>query len=369
MQTISLIDVTLDHHRQQLLLEAARERLARQVSPPSNPRHSRAIGRFAARLSLAVMVLVASIASTVGSVLPAHASGNTVDVDLNSVYNIATIQGLNVVASAATDDASVTQSGASSDARGLWRFQPITSQNGTTQYEIVNLDTLNKCLSVYYNSTAAAGKIVIYECHSWADQLWTLTPHGAVVTIQSVSSSLYLDVPGNSAAWGTQLTQNSGALLPEQYFGLVKYSTIRTSPATYRLTTTWSLALDVASNDNDARVIQSGVLVGRPSQAWTFMRQSDGFYELQNAGSGRCLSVYYNSLQQGAGLVQYDCHGWQDQEWQVVPDLVGGLSIALRSRSNGYVADVPGGTPLNGTQLDVWTLNNGFNQVLTLTAL
>jgi hypothetical protein len=371
MHAPSFIEATANYRRQELLQEAARERLASQVNPRNTARRNGAHGHLFARAIIAAVVVVASIAPTVGGA-PAYASSDAAGVDINSVYQIATANGLDVVAKTADDDAPVIQSGASDDSHALWRFQPTTAPDGTTQYEIVNLTRLNKCLSVYYNSTSAGGQIVVYECHAWADQLWRLSPHGALVTIQSVSSGLYLDVPGDSAAWGTQLIQNRdafGAPLLDEYFGLVRYSTIQTSPAVYRLTTAWSLALDVVSNDNDARVVQSGVSIGRLSQEWSFIRQSDGLYELRNVGSGRCLSVYYNSLQSGAGLVQYDCQGWADQKWQVVAQNLGGASISLRSLSSKLVVDVPGGTPVIGTQLDQWSITGGTNQLFTLTLL
>jgi hypothetical protein len=87
--------------------------------------------------------------------------------------------------------------------------------------------------------------------------------------------------------------------------------------------------------------------------------------EIRNLASGKCLSGYYNSLDKGTGLVQYDCHGWPDQEWQVLPQISGGLSISLQSRSSGYYVNIPGGSPLAGTQLIQWPTSS--NEVFTLT--
>ena len=184
---------------------------------------------------------------------------------------------------AEADDAPVTKRGSTDAIGGLWRFQPVTVQNGLTEYEIVNINNVNRCLSVYYNSTTAGGKIVIYKCNGWADQLWTLGARTAPWSPFNPCPVVCTWMSRNSGAWDTQLIQGngvSGSSLPEQYLGLVKYSAVQTSPWSYRITTTWSLALDVASNDNDAGVIESAVAIGSSSQKWSFDRQSDGFYEL-----------------------------------------------------------------------------------------
>jgi hypothetical protein len=40
--------------------------------------------------------------------------------------------------------------------------------------------------------------------------------------------------------------------------------------------------------------------------------------------------------------VQYDCHGWSDQQWWLIGK--GGPSFAIRSVRSRYLVDVPGGT-------------------------
>jgi hypothetical protein len=326
---------------------------------------SRSVARLLAPLGAAALLASTSLGSLVAGTTPAYAS--SADPDLNAVYTIATTFGLELVGGNG-NDAPVTQSGASEDVSHDWRFQPVSTQGGVTQYEIVNSSTQG-CLSVYYNSLSAGAPVVVYECHGWADQLWTLAPQGDLVTIQSVSSHLYLDVPGGSGIWGTQLVQNPLSIgLNYALFGLVRYDSIQPSPRNYRLTTAWSLAMDVDSSDDDAPVIQRGV-DGSFSQEWSFLRQSNGTYEVVNASTGKCLSLYYGRTNQGAPLVQYDCHGWSDQQWRIIPLSRGGVSFELQSAASGYYVDVPGGTPVWGTQLDVWSLNLSLNQAWVLTPL
>jgi len=122
----------------------------------------------------------------------------------------------------------------------------------------------------------------------------------------------------------------------------------------YRITTALSgLAVDVefGSTDNDARVVQYPVSLGSASQAWQVL-QGPGFgYQLRNANSGKCLTVYNNSTEAGAKLVQHDCHGFADQLW-LLSDVGGGFLIqSLRSYQ---AVDVPGGTIFWNTWLQQW---------------
>src|SRR3954451_7302899 len=137
-----------------------------------------------------------------------------------------------------------------------------------------------------------------------------------------------------------------------------------------RITTAYTgLAMDVeaASGDDDAKVVQNPVNIGSASQAWQFLQQPNGSYELRNANSGKCLSVYYNSTAAGAKLVQYDCHGWTDQQWQLAG--MGGPTLAIQSVLSSYRVDVPGGTIAWNTQLQQWPSYRGYepNQWFYLT--
>jgi hypothetical protein len=166
---------------------------------------SRSLARLVAPLGAAALLATSTFASLLAGTTPAFAS--SADPDINAVYSISTTFGLELVGGT-SDDAPVTQSGANDDLNHAWRFQPVSTQGGVTQYEIV--DILSRgCLSVYYNSTSAGAPLVVYSCNGWADQLWTLAPQGNLVSIQSVSSGWYVNVPSASARWGTQLMQSA----------------------------------------------------------------------------------------------------------------------------------------------------------------
>ncbi|MCW2675191.1 MAG: Endo,4-beta-xylanase precursor [Modestobacter sp.] len=128
------------------------------------------------------------------------------------------------------------------------------------------------------------------------------------------------------------------------------------APLTYRITTAGSsLALDVqdSATTDDTPVVQNPVNVGSRSQAWQTLLQSNGNYELVNANSGMCLSVYYAQTTAGAPLVQYDCHGYTDQQWKINgPNSTGDFSF--QSALDNFYVDVPGGSVAWNTQLDLW---------------
>jgi len=58
MYAPSAIETLTEYRRQQLLQEAARDRLARQAERPSNAHHHRPIGRLFAQLSMAAALHV-----------------------------------------------------------------------------------------------------------------------------------------------------------------------------------------------------------------------------------------------------------------------------------------------------------------------
>ena len=142
---------------------------------------------------------------------------------------------------------------------------------------------------------------------------------------------------------------------------------------TYRITTSTSLALDIAgaSRGDGAPLIQWGIN-GGANQQWRFVPLGGTYYEIVNVNSGKCLTVPGGSLTPGTGIVQWTC-GRAGQTWlgsflswgtassyQVVTFTLGNSEIAM---------DVPGGSGLWGTQLATWYENGLANQSLFLTPL
>ncbi|MET0623248.1 MAG: RICIN domain-containing protein [Pyrinomonadaceae bacterium] len=82
----------------------------------------------------------------------------------------------------------------------------------------------------------------------------------------------------------------------------------------------------------------------------TAAAQADTYFEIVARHSGKCLDVEAESQAAGARVLQWDCGGWTNQQWRVIP--VGGGYYKIVARHSGKVLDVQGGALTNGTP--VW---------------
>jgi hypothetical protein len=140
---------------------------------------------------------------------------------------------------------------------------------------------------------------------------------------------------------------------------------------TYRITTQGSLAFDVSggSHGDGAAVIQWPVNYGA-NQSWQVVNLPDGYQQLRNVNSGKCLTLGYpgGPNTPGTGLTQWSCGTSLNQEWAIDPDTVNGWGNYLfYSGLQNAAIDVPGGTGNWGTQLIAWPFSHGWNQNFHLT--
>ena len=146
------------------------------------------------------------------------------------------------------------------------------------------------------------------------------------------------------------------------------------SSHTYRITTQGSLALDVSggSRGDGAAVIQWPVN-GGANQSWRVVDLPDGYQQLRNVNSGKCLTLGYPGSpgNPGTGITQWVCGSSLNQEWAVDPDTVNnyGNYLIYSGLQNGAAVDVPGGTGNWGTQLIGWPFSHGLNQNFHLTVV
>ncbi len=182
-------------------------------------------------------------------------------------------------------------------------------------------------------------------------------------TIGSVLSSVYGD--GQAAVYNSlQAIGAAGSSAIDQLAGV--FNSGAYSPSTHPWYSV-PLLLDVqgGSNAPNAPVIQY-TWNGGHNQQWYVLPTDSGYAELVNRNSGQCLSVVNNSTSPGAGLVQYPCYGSPNQQWylgvyQGNSNIMGQTKV-MTSRSSGLVADVVGASTSNGTAIDQWTNNGGWNQ-------
>lgn len=92
----------------------------------------------------------------------------------------------------------------------------------------------------------------------------------------------------------------------------------------------------------------------------TAAAQADTYFEIVARHSGKCLDVEAESQAAGARVLQWDCGGWANQQWRVIP--VGGGYSRLIARHSGKALDVSGGSTATGAQIHQWDYVGGGNQ-------
>jgi len=98
---------------------------------------------------------------------------------------------------------------------------------------------------------------------------------------------------------------------------------------------------------------------GGANQSWTFIPYSTNVYEIENNNSGMCLTTDNVA---GDQVYQFTCLGASTQLWYtgLTPGSVSDWTI--RSQSSGLYLDVNGDSPWEGTSIDTWYFNGGYNQ-------
>lgn len=75
------------------------------------------------------------------------------------------------------------------------------------------------------------------------------------------------------------------------------------------------------------------------------------FYQIMARHSGKCLDVTGGSVDNGAPVIQWDCHGRDNQQWTFTP--IGAGYYKIIARHSGRVLDVFGGIFSGGNDIDV----------------
>lgn len=120
------------------------------------------------------------------------------------------------------------------------------------------------------------------------------------------------------------------------------------------------LVLDVsgASTSLGAGVID-WVGNGGANQSWTFIPFGNDLYELENNNSGMCLTTDNVA---GDQVYQFACLGASTQLWITGLTLGSSSDWTFQSQSSGLYLDVNGDSPWEGTSIDTWYYNGGYNQ-------
>lgn len=101
---------------------------------------------------------------------------------------------------------------------------------------------------------------------------------------------------------------------------------------------------------------------GGDNQAWELSAQGNEEYRLIAKHSGKCLGVYGASLDLGAQVVQWMCNGSDDQ---IFHREAIGPGYRFRAKHSGLCIDVYGATTEEGEKIIQWECYGGDNQTWT----
>jgi glucosylceramidase len=244
---------------------------------------------------------------------------------------------------------------------------PSTPMAGLT-YRIVNRAT-GKPIGVYGASTANGAQIVQWTNDGDSDQQWTLKDAGSgYLNLANVHSGLALDDTNGSTANGTQMQQwsiTSGNA--NQQWQLTPLGN-----GYYTITNrTSGLVLDLAGGGiGDGIAIQQwSATSGNFNQQWQLIGvppanapgtlAAGRTYRIVSAASGKPIAVAGASTADGAHIVENADDDALDQQWTLID--AGNGNYNLINRNSGKAVDDTGGSKLNGTVMQQYTINGVGN--------
>jgi hypothetical protein len=101
---------------------------------------------------------------------------------------------------------------------------------------------------------------------------------------------------------------------------------------------------------------------GAPDHQWEFRPDSHGFFEIRNRVTGKCMDVYGWSTSDGGRVVQWSCHGGDNQKWILAPSSGNSGTFDIVNKLSLKSLDVTGVGTANGTPMQQWGYTGGGNQ-------
>lgn len=119
--------------------------------------------------------------------------------------------------------------------------------------------------------------------------------------------------------------------------------------------------LDVGgwSTQNGANIIQWDCH-GGDNQRFRIYDAGGGYWYLQAKNSGKCLDVKDWAMWPGQQIVQWDCHGGDNQKLN--PANLGGMLFQMAFKNSGICLDMAGWSRDNGGRAIQWNCHAGDNQ-------
>nr|WP_100444534.1 family 43 glycosylhydrolase [Glycomyces xiaoerkulensis] len=113
-----------------------------------------------------------------------------------------------------------------------------------------------------------------------------------------------------------------------------------------------------ASTENGAEIVQWDCH-GGSNQQWDLREVGDGYVEIVSQSSGKCLDVEGQSTDNNAAILQWDCWGGANQQWEVRD---AGGEVEIVARHSGKCLDVVSASTENGARLQQYDCFGAANQ-------
>jgi non-reducing end alpha-L-arabinofuranosidase len=242
-------------------------------------------------------------------------------------------------------DVAANDTGANGGAVQLWDCQSYAEDQHWTHFADNTLRTLNRCLDITGNGTAAGTKVELWDCNGVGGQKWVQQADGS---LRNPQSGRCLDSPNGATGNGTpiQIWDCNGAAA--QKFAVNGGGTTL-GPG--------GKCVDVTADDsggNGAAVALWGCQSYAADQHW-FHNANGSLRTL-----GRCLDIVGNGTANGTQVELWDCNGVGGQNWAQQAD------GSLRNPQSGRCLDSPGGSTADGARLQIWDCNGSAAQKFAL---
>jgi hypothetical protein len=124
------------------------------------------------------------------------------------------------------------------------------------------------------------------------------------------------------------------------------------------------LCLDIeeSSLDDGTKIIQWNCH-GGDNQKWLFVSDGNGYYQIKAKHSGKCVDE--SLTDNGATVSQYGCHNGGNQKWQLIKDKKGYYQI--KSKQSKMCLDVEESSNEDGARVISFGCHTGDNQKWQLT--
>jgi hypothetical protein len=228
-----------------------------------------------------------------------------------------------------------------------WLLIPAGTRGTEPVFYIINYGFL-KYLEAGSNAT-------VQEGNNSDNQLWFIQPTATTAKyhVKSVAFGTYLEIPVGAGADGDRFRMGAFTGGSNQLFSFTRYSgatglqsfsplqNLRIVPS-YSDGKSLALPNGSTANENPLQLWDAKGLAG---EYWQINRGSDGYYSIvpKLAPAAKCASVYGESEDNGAAIVNYDYSNNRNQRWIVIPVVRQPGKYIFFSKHSGKCMSVTGG--------------------------